>query len=103
LRQWRLKQPAGDIGGVAWVAWAASGVLRLRQSSQSWSNSGTYSPLSTHFGKGKVRIRGHGADWVVRIDTAPTSVEHRRELETKVWELIDRSNIGLGGGYSIDI
>jgi hypothetical protein len=59
--------------------------------------------LSTHFGKGKVRIRGHGADWVVKIDTAPTSVEHRRELETKVWELIDRSKIGLGGGYSIDL
>jgi hypothetical protein len=59
--------------------------------------------LSTHFGKGKVRVRGHGADWVVKIDTAPTSVEHRHELETKVWELIDRSNIGLGGGYSIDI
>jgi hypothetical protein len=58
--------------------------------------------LSTHFGKGKVRIRGHGADWVVKIDTAPTSVEHRRE-ETKVWELIDRSNIGLGRGYSIDL
>jgi hypothetical protein len=40
---------------------------------------------------------------VVKIDTAPTSVEHRRELETEVWELIDRSNIGLGRGYSIDI
>jgi hypothetical protein len=59
--------------------------------------------LSTHFGKGKVRVRGHGADWAVKIDTAPTSVEHRRELETKVRELIDRSNIGLGRGYSIDI
>ena len=23
--------------------------------------------LSTHFGKGKVRVRGHGADWVVKI------------------------------------
>jgi hypothetical protein len=55
--------------------------------------------LSTHFGKGKVRVRGH----VVKIDTALTSVEHQRELETKVRELIDRSNIGLGGGYSIDI
>jgi hypothetical protein len=52
--------------------------------------------------KGKVRVRGHGADWVVKIDTAPTSVEHKRELESKVWELIDGSNIGLGGGYSID-
>jgi hypothetical protein len=38
--------------------------------------------LSTHFGKGKVRVRGHGADWVVKIDSAPTSVEHQRELET---------------------
>jgi hypothetical protein len=53
--------------------------------------------------QGKVRVRGHGADWVVKIDTAPTSVEHQRELETKVRELIGRSNIGLGGGYSIDI
>ena len=52
--------------------------------------------LSTHFGKGKVRVRGHGADWVVKIDTAPTSVEHQRELESKVWELINGSNIGLG-------
>jgi hypothetical protein len=59
--------------------------------------------LSTHFGKGKVRVRDLGADWVVKIDTAPTSVERRRKLESKVWELIDRSNIGLGGGYSIDI
>jgi hypothetical protein len=59
--------------------------------------------LSTHFGKGKVRVRGRGADWVVKIDAAPTSVEHQRELESKVWELIDRSNIGLGGGYPIDI
>ena len=41
--------------------------------------------LSTHFGKGKVRVEsGHGADWVVKIDTAPTSAEHQRELETKV-------------------
>jgi hypothetical protein len=23
--------------------------------------------LSTHFGKGKVRVRGHGADWVSRL------------------------------------
>ena len=33
---------------------------------------------------------------MVKIDTAPTSVEHQRELESKVWELIDGSNIGLG-------
>jgi hypothetical protein len=39
---------------------------------------------------------------VVKIDTAPTSVERKRELESKVWELIDGSNIGLSGGYSID-
>ena len=36
---------------------------------------------------------------LVKIDTARTSVEHQRELETKVRELIGRSNIGLGGGY----
>ena len=58
--------------------------------------------LSTHFGKGKVRVRGHGADWVVKIDTAPTSVEHKRELESKVLRWYDRSHIGLGGGYSME-
>ena len=45
LPQRRLKQAAGDVGGVGWAALlsALSGVLRLWQSSQSWSNSGTYS------------------------------------------------------------
>jgi hypothetical protein len=60
------------------VAWAAllsawSGVLHLWQSSQSWSNSGTYSQL--------------------RATAPPLS-----KGQSTGWEAI-----GLGGGYSIDI
>ena len=47
LRQKRLERCPEDTGGCRWAALlsASSGVLRLWQSSQSWSNSGTYSPV----------------------------------------------------------
>src|SRR5512139_3939542 len=56
--------------------------------------------LSDHFGNGKVTVRGHRGTaygWVsVNIDLVPDSIEHRRELESKVWELIEANDIKIG-------
>jgi hypothetical protein len=56
--------------------------------------------LSAHFGAGKVRVRGSRGTaygWVtVNFDIVPDNIEHRRELESKVWELIRKNDIGIG-------
>jgi hypothetical protein len=37
--------------------------------------------LSAHFGKGKVRVRGHSGTATIKIDATPPSIENRRGLE----------------------
>ena len=52
--------------------------------------------LNAHFGKGKVRVRGQSGTATIKIDATPPSIENRRELESKVSDLIDKNNIGIG-------
>jgi hypothetical protein len=52
--------------------------------------------LSAHFGKGKVRVRGHSGTATIKIDATPPSIKNRRELESKVWDLINKNNIEIG-------
>ena len=52
--------------------------------------------LRAHFGKGKVRVRGHSGTATIKIDATPPSIKNRRELESKVWDLINKNNIEIG-------
>ena len=52
--------------------------------------------LRAHFGKGKVRVRGHSGTATIKIDATPPSIKNRYELESKVWDLINKNNIEIG-------